>query len=186
VLPEATWLCADILDLPDLANQFGGVFDRAIGNPPFGPLRRHRNAHGYAGRRFEYHTIAVAARLARRGVFIVPQTSVPFRHSGRPNFEPDQGDGEYARFTAGTGITLTATCGIDTSFLRHQWRGVSPRVEIVNADFRPHSSATTSTCTSAARRVGTGGPPPRRAALPCWACDQPPRQQDLSHRVSLP
>jgi predicted RNA methylase len=73
VMPEATRLCADILDLPDLADQLGGMFDCAISNPPFGPPRRHRNAPGYAGRRFEYHTIAVAARLSRRGVFIVPQ-----------------------------------------------------------------------------------------------------------------
>jgi hypothetical protein len=157
VLPEATWLCADILDLPDLADQLGGVFDCAISNPPFGPLPRHRNAPGYTGRRFEYHTIAIAARLAHRGVFIVPQTSAPFRYSGRPNFEPDQGDTEYARFTAGTGITLTATCGIDTSSYDHQWRGVSPRVEIVKADFRQHVAATATPGTrarSAARDWG--------------------------------
>lgn len=30
VLPEATWLCADLLDLPDLADQLGGTFDCAI------------------------------------------------------------------------------------------------------------------------------------------------------------
>jgi hypothetical protein len=152
VLPEATWLCADILDLPDLADQLGGPFDCAISNPPFGPLPRHRNAPGYTGRRFEYHTIAITAGLARSGVLIVPQTSAPFHYSGRPNFEPDQGDAEYARFTAGTGITLTATCGIDTSFYDNLWRSASPRVEIVKADFLERCSVTTP-ATGAAQRA---------------------------------
>lgn len=157
VLPEATWLCADILDLPDLANQLGGVFDCAISNPPFGPRPRHRNAPGYTGRRFEYHTIAVAAGLARRGVFIVPQTSAPFHYSGQPNFEHDRGDAEYARFTAGTGITLTATCGIDTSVYDGQWRGVSPRVEVVKANFLERCSVTQPGSGAARRAENAGG-----------------------------
>lgn len=148
VMPEATWICADILDLPDMVDQLGGRFDCAISNPPFGPLPRHRDAPGYSGRRFEYHTIAVAAGLAARGVFIVPQMSAPFRYSGRPCFEHDQGDAEYARFTAGTGITLTSTCGIDTSFYDGRWRGVCPRVEVVMADFIDRAAPCTAPVTA--------------------------------------
>jgi predicted RNA methylase len=71
-VPEARWVCADIFDLPgDL-----GCFDTAIANPPFGHIERSGDGRGYTGRRFEYHAIAVAATLARRGTFIVPQESV--------------------------------------------------------------------------------------------------------------
>jgi hypothetical protein len=135
VMPEATWICADILDLPDRLDELG-EFSCAISNPPFGPVPRQRNAPGgYVGRRFEYHAIAVAALLARRGVFIIPQVAAPFCYSGRPRFEHDTGDAEYRKFSAVTGIELTANCGIDTSYYDGQWHGVCPRVEIVKADF---------------------------------------------------
>lgn len=38
VMPEANWICADILDLPDQVDQLGGTFDCAISNPPFGSV----------------------------------------------------------------------------------------------------------------------------------------------------
>lgn len=138
-----------------------------IGNPPFGPLPRHRNAPGYTGRRFEYHTIATAAGLARRGVFIIPQTSAPFHYSsraGRARFERGQGDAEYARFVVGTGITLTATCGINTGLYDHEWRGVSPRLEVVKADF----TARTPSCSTPGRVAAQGrrrGEPGAQLAL---------------------
>jgi len=82
VMPEATWICADILDLPDMLDELGTV-DCAISNPPFGPLPRRRDAPGgYTGRRFEYHTIALAGLFARRGVFLIPQLTRP--RSGAP------------------------------------------------------------------------------------------------------
>lgn len=90
-------------------------------------------------------------------MFIVPQTSAPFHYSGRPTFEHDRGDAEYARFTTGTGITLTATCGIDTSVYDNQWRGVSPRVEIVKANFL-HCCSVTTPGTRAAQRAENAGP----------------------------
>lgn len=136
VLPEARWICADVLDLPSMLDELG-TFDSALSNPPFGALpRKHRAPGAYAGRRFEYHVIALAARMARRGVFVVPQTSAPFAYSGRPCFEHDRADAEYRKFTAATGITLQPNCGIDTSVYDGEWAGdVSPRVEVVLADF---------------------------------------------------
>lgn len=135
VMPEAEWICADILDLPDRLDELG-EFCCAISNPPFGAIPRQRNAPGgYVGRRFEYHAIAVAALLARRGVFIIPQVAAPFRYSGCPNPELDTGDVEYRKFSALTGIELTDTCGIDTSDYDGKWHGVCPRVEIVTSDF---------------------------------------------------
>ena len=110
-------------------------FDCAIANPPFGACARSSNAPGYQGRRFEYHAIAVGARLANRGVFLVPQTSAPFRYSGQRGFTGHGGDTEYQRFTAATGIQLWPSCGIDTSGYRDEWRGVRPAVEVVICDF---------------------------------------------------
>jgi len=131
VLPEATWICADLLALAGMGL---GRFDTAIGNPPFGPIARSGNAPGYTGRRFEYHAIAAASQLATWGVFIIPQTSAPFRYSGRPVFTVER-DPELDRFEHGTGISLAPNCGIDTTAHADGWRGVSPRVEIVTCDF---------------------------------------------------
>jgi SAM-dependent methyltransferase len=126
VLPEATWICADILDVPDLQL---GPFDAVISNPPFGNIARTGNAPGYRGRRFEYHAIAVAAQVAGSGVFLIPQVAAPFRSSGQPDLT-DNADEEYRRFHAATGLTLKPGCGWDTSFYAGEWRGVSPEVEI--------------------------------------------------------
>jgi hypothetical protein len=84
VLPEATWICADICDL---AHMDLGAFGTAIANPPFGRMRRNSDGPRYRGPLFEYHVIDLAADLARRGVFLVPQSSAPFRCSGRPGSE---------------------------------------------------------------------------------------------------
>jgi hypothetical protein len=133
VLPEATWIVGDILDVPDMGL---GRFDVAIGNPPFGAIKRTKDAPGgYKGRKFEYHVIAVAAQIADYGVFIIPQMSAPFDYSGKDRFYGDRADSEYERFTKATGIVLEPNCGIDTSIYREEWHGVSPAVEIVTVDF---------------------------------------------------
>ncbi|WP_051399805.1 N-6 DNA methylase [Haloechinothrix halophila] len=140
VLPEATWIGADILDLPTMQL---GKFDAAIGNPPFGAVARTGNAPGgYRGRRFEYHAIAIAALFARYGVFLVPQTSAPFRSSGQPNLTWDA-DEEYQRFHAATGLELQPGCGWDTSHYADDWHGVSPTVEIVTCDLTELSTPAT-------------------------------------------
>ncbi len=165
VLPEATWICADILDLPSLGL---GRFDCAIANPPFGAVTRTVDAAGYTGRRFEYHAIAVAAQLARHGVFLIPQNSAPFRYSGQRCFR-DVRDAELDRFERGTGIRLEPSCGIDTSGYAEQWHGVSPRLEVVTCDF-------TTTPATGHRAMGLGSPV---SNLRCWRCSRrrPPHRQ---------
>lgn len=132
VLPEATWICADVLDLPGM--DLGGRFTDAISNPPFGPISRVGNAPRYRGRKFEYHVIDVAAHIADHGAFIVPQNSAPFRYSGIYQHFWVR-NGECQRFEGATGITLGFNTGIDTTDFADQWRGVKPAVEIVAADF---------------------------------------------------
>lgn len=134
VLPEATWICADLFDLP---GRELGIFDCVIANPPFGAAARSGNGPGYRGRRCEYHVIALASGFAGSGVFIVPQESAPFRQSGHPNYQ-EHADAEYERFRRATGIELDNNCGMDTSAYDEQWRGVAPRTEIVTCDFDGH------------------------------------------------
>lgn len=133
VVPEATWWCGDLLRMHRGRMR---SFDTVIANPPFGHVARSADGPGYHGPRFEYHAIAVAAQLARHGVFLIPQSSAPFRYSDRPAMEHDQGDAEYHRFQAGTGITLHANCGIDTSYYRDDWHHPpTMATEVVTCDF---------------------------------------------------
>lgn len=132
ILPEATWIVGDVLDVPNMGL---GRFDVAISNPPYGAIKRGMNAPGYLGRKFEYHVIAIASTIADYGVFIIPQMSAPFAYSGKPCYEHTGGDREYKKLTDGTGIVLEANCGIDTDYYRDEWHGVSPATEIVTADF---------------------------------------------------
>ncbi|MFD8560659.1 hypothetical protein ACFV1N_25580 [Streptosporangium canum] len=130
LLPDATWICADVFDVVELEL---GSFHAALANPPFGRIdRAGRQAPRYRGPLMEYHVIDVAAELAPSGVFIVPQTSAPFRYSGpRPSVweEPPA----YRRFVAQTGVELRFNIGVDTT-LYDGWHGVAPTTEIVTAD----------------------------------------------------
>ncbi len=135
VMPEAHWICADVLEIPQMRENLG-EFDCAIGNPPFGVIPRAGNAPGgYRGRRFEYHVIALASMIARYGVFLIPQIAAPFQLSGGGGYQRGTGDAEYQTFRAATGIELKGNCGIDTSDFRHDWHDAPPVVEIVVADF---------------------------------------------------
>ncbi|WP_280312170.1 hypothetical protein [Nocardia abscessus] len=53
LVPEATWVCADVFDI---GRQRWRLFDTAIANPPFGNHTRTGNAPGYRGPRFEYYS----------------------------------------------------------------------------------------------------------------------------------
>lgn len=132
IVPEATWVCADVFDAAQLAAL--GRFDMALSNPPFGATPRTGSGPNYRGRAFEYHVIDVASGMATYGAFIVPQGSAPFRLSGQRGLTETSPD-EYRRFLEATGIELAPGCGVDCDFYRDQWHGVAPTVEIVCTDF---------------------------------------------------
>lgn len=136
ILPEAEWILADVLDVPDMGLHAGplGRFDVAISNPPFGKIKRDRNSPRYTGAEFEFHVIDIAAHLARSGAFIVPQMSAGFKYSGAQYYER-QKDGKAVKFQELTGLHFEAGCGIDTAFYLDQWKGVSPMCEIVCVEF---------------------------------------------------
>jgi SAM-dependent methyltransferase len=120
ILPEATWLCADIFNLPDI-----GHFTCAISNPPYGAARRSGRAPRYKGRSFEYHVLDIASDHADHGVFLIPQQSAPFRYSGQQSFEmlaPEETP-DYTEFFTLTGIELEANCGLDTTCVTEDEEG---------------------------------------------------------------
>lgn len=132
ILPEATWICADVFDVP---NMNLGHFDHAIANPPFNSVNRHgRNAPRYCGSDFALHVIDIASDIADYGAFIISQGSAPFRYSGVQCYSRTEPRG-YKKFNEQTSIFLDAGVGIDTSVFADQWKDVKPTVEIVCADF---------------------------------------------------
>ncbi|PVD04507.1 methyltransferase [Streptomyces sp. CS014] len=136
VLPEARWICADILDLPKIAAEEGWeLFDVAISNPPFGRVRRTGSSPTYTGPLFEFHTLSIAQTLARRGAFILPQLSTPYRYSGARDSTHHK-TADYQKFEDETGIVLGFGIGVDTTQEQYAWRGVKPVTEIVVADFQ--------------------------------------------------
>jgi hypothetical protein len=137
ILPEAEWILADVLDVIDMDL---GRFDVAISNPPFGAIKREKNAPRYSGKDFEFHVIDIAAHLAREGAFIVPQMSAGFNFSGGGHYRR-QKDGKAVKFQELTGLHFEAGCGIDTNFYINDWKGVSPMCEIVCVDFGPENQA---------------------------------------------
>jgi len=135
LLPEATWICADVTD-PDFIASLGS-FDWAYSNPPFGKINSFKSAHyKYKGSAFEYRVIEIASNLAPDGAFIIPQESAPFMYSGVSQYtDMKDCNTKYQKFTNATGIELSvSSAGTDTSFAHEQWRGVSPDVEIVRYD----------------------------------------------------
>jgi type I restriction-modification system DNA methylase subunit len=131
LVPEATWICADVFDILDINL---GKFDTAISNPPFGNVKRSKNSPRYSGKDFEYHVIDIASNLADFGVFIVPQMSAGFNYSGRPYYDRHK-DGKAVKFQEQTGLHFEAGCGVDTSIFKDEWKGVSPICEIVCVEF---------------------------------------------------
>jgi SAM-dependent methyltransferase len=148
ILPEATWIQADVLNLPiDI-----GHFDCAIANPPFGRVKANGRGPRFSGNVFEYRVIDIASDLADYGVFIIPQASAPFVFSGKSWYERNEHE-KYRNFNKQTSIVLGPNCGIDTSVYRGDWTIVPPSVEIVTADFQEARQARTS------RMNSTLGPP---------------------------
>jgi predicted RNA methylase len=131
VMPDAIWIHSDV---------FGDWwqamprFDMAIANPPFGRIRESTYVGAYTGGEFEYKVIELALRISDRGAFIVPQPSAPFRFSGARYYERVV-SAKCAAFLRDTGICLEVGAGVDTSFYRDAWHGVSPTCEIVLAEF---------------------------------------------------
>lgn len=127
VIPEAHWIVGSIFDLPDER-----IYDVAICNPPFGNIKTGRDNDGFGG--FEFSAIYKASKIAKYGIFILPQMSTPFLYSGRESFKECMND-KVKRFVDKTGIKFQFNCGIDTAYYKDQWHGVAPICEVCTFDF---------------------------------------------------
>jgi hypothetical protein len=127
LFPEAEWICASVNQLP---SDLGG-FDVALANPPFGKVAKITGPR-YSGED-ELAVVDIASDLARWGGFILPVGSLPFSYSGN-RFYQERENERYQRFTDRTGIELSCE-SVDCSCYADGWRGVSPRIEVVTADF---------------------------------------------------
>ncbi len=68
-------------------------------------------------------------------MFLIPQSSAPFKYSGQPRLVTGPGDTEYDRFVTRTGIILGPSNGIDTSYYDKGWKHRPAPTEVVLADF---------------------------------------------------
>lgn len=134
-MPEARWICADVFDWRDWQRELGEErFDVAVSNPPFGAVKRSGNGPCYRGRQFEFHVIDIAAELANRGAFIVPQTSAAFRYSGAHCFQRVE-TGPAAEFQKLSGFRMHEGAGVDTSMYKDDWKDTSIICEIACYEF---------------------------------------------------
>jgi hypothetical protein len=137
VLPEATWICADVFDV---WQELPRDFDTVISNPPFGRLMSDCKAPRYSGAEFELKIVDIAAHLGNYGVFILPQASAGFRYSGAQYYERVDSP-KVAQLHADTGLELEAGCGIDTTVFKDQWKQPVPTTEVVCVEFPPIMAA---------------------------------------------
>lgn len=131
LLPQATWICGDALDVQLLHSL--GLFDFVMANPPFGIVpSQHKNE--YSTNFMEYCVIEAGAQVADFGVFILPQMSAPFIYSGTEN-KRWLNKGRARSFEEKSGIALEFNIGVDTAMYKHDWHGIAPLCEIVCCEF---------------------------------------------------
>lgn len=132
LVPEATWICGDVLDPILIASL--GHFDAAYGNPPFGNVKGSGNAPRYTGSTFEFKVMDIASDIADTGTFLIPQESASFRYSGKVPHE-HLNNGKFAPFFHQTRVNMDVGIGVDTACYLEDWKGVKPLCEIVCCDF---------------------------------------------------
>jgi len=128
ILPEAEWICADVL-----THQFTSRYNCAISNPSYGKIMTGSNGNlKYKGSSFEFKVIEIASKISDRGAFVLPPNSVPFRMS--PFYKKQTASG-YEKFNKETGIVLEPNCGLDCEMFKNDWKGTKISVEIAVCDF---------------------------------------------------
>lgn len=132
VNPYANWVHMDALKFCDTTSE---RFDNALSNPPFGNIKTSNHIGIYTGSDFEYKIIEAAGKISDYGVFIIPQSSAPFRFSG-VHMYIERMENKCKKFVDQTGIEMTVGCGVNTSVYLSEWHGVSPMCEIVTVEYR--------------------------------------------------
>jgi predicted RNA methylase len=130
IVPEATWIRADVFDKTLWPNS-GEKFTYAISNPPFGHVSRNATSDwlDYQGS-FDLMVAEIAHRYTRYGAtMILPSQSVAFRSDTPRSYIPTSSK-EYDRFLAYHPDAQILPSTYDTSLHKKEWIGASPSVEI--------------------------------------------------------
>ena len=132
LLPQAEVIVGSVYDRGLIAELASRNFTTVISNPPFGSNAKD----GERGPRYrgdmDYEVIDIASDLAPHGVFIIPQSRLPFAYSGQETLKRTDNP-KYHKFSEATDIELEMNLGIDTSNM--PFRDVKIAVEIAIADF---------------------------------------------------
>ena len=134
VVPNGRWIGGDI---QEVLKELGEEFDVVISNPPFGSAKggTKLNAPRYKKQVAEYKVIDLVSYYASEGVFLLPQSSTPFKYSGFNYYSEDRNNRKYLDFVKKTGLEMQFNIGIDTSVYDEEWIGVNIPTEIVMIDF---------------------------------------------------
>lgn len=124
LVPWANWHCRDVTEIKELDTK--SKYDVAIANPPFGNIGGHSM--------FDLEVVRIASKIAKHGVFILPQMSTPFRYSGCRDYSEEITD-KLARWMGKNNIEFEMNCGIDCNQYIDSWKSVKPIVEIVLCTF---------------------------------------------------
>lgn len=137
VMPDAHWICGDVLD-PAVWAEIGRV-DFAFLNPPFGRMMRSDfKPPRYRGAEAEFKVLDVAMMVAGSGAAIIPTASAPFSLSGGYR---RQISSKFAAFFEATGVSLHGGVGIACEIYRGDWKGVAPSVEVVTWNIEENEDA---------------------------------------------
>lgn len=124
IVPEAEWICGDVLSV-EFEEKY---FDWAFSNPPFGKIKTSEWTGKYKGSDFEYKVVERASQIAHNGSFILPQNSCGFKYSGVQYYHKIE-DSKYNKFVEQTNITLYPGVGIDSSIYKEEWKNTNILVE---------------------------------------------------------
>lgn len=135
VVPEATWIEGDIFD-QNLMSQLLTV-GWVISNPPYGLKLPAYNWLAYQGQS-DLMAVEVGMRLATNGgLFILPQTSVPWAFSGRQCYqEVSQRPAKLQKFMMANPHIQFDCVSVDMSVYKDAWVDGTSAVELVHA--HPH------------------------------------------------
>jgi predicted RNA methylase len=129
VMPEAHWICGDVLN-PDVWAEIGEV-DFAFCNPPFGRMMQSDfKAPRYSGAEADLKVLDVAMMLAPMGAAIIPAQSAPFSFVGGFNRRPSR---KFDAFHRCVGVSLDGS-SVDATYHRDNWRDVCPDVVVATWD----------------------------------------------------
>lgn len=114
LFPEAEWICADVLDVPDILS--GQRFSQFFSNPPFGVISSQAwgNRKAEKPARWEYAVAEIGMLLSDYGTMICQQGITFWKYSNCRSFT-EVSNPVYDKWSEKSGLILNSNCGLDCS-----------------------------------------------------------------------